>query len=110
MLSEAILPLIDQGVDTLVLACTHYPLVLHLIREIAGPNIQVIDPAPAIARQTKRIWDQLFIPPPPSGEVLFFSTGNAEKLQATAKQLINLSGSIVKVKWHGTQLSTLFQD
>jgi len=110
MLSEAILPLIDQGVDTLVLACTHYPLVLHLIREIAGPNIQVIDPAPAIARQTKRIWDQLQIPSTRSGEVLFFSTRNPKGLQAMAKELINLSGSIVKVRWHGTQLSTVSQD
>ena len=42
------------GVDTLVLGCTHYPFVLPLLRRITGPEVTIIDPAPAVARQVQR--------------------------------------------------------
>lgn len=38
--------------DTLVLACTHYPLVLPLFERILGPSIRIIDPARAVAEET----------------------------------------------------------
>jgi glutamate racemase len=37
------------------LGCTHYPFVIPLIKEIVGPDVTVIDPAPAVAKQTMRI-------------------------------------------------------
>ena len=48
-------PMIAQGMDELVLACTHYPLVRPLIERICGEGVEVIDPAPAVARQVKRV-------------------------------------------------------
>lgn len=48
-------PMRTTGVDQLALACTHYPLIIDLIREVAGPDIRVIDPSAAIARQTRRV-------------------------------------------------------
>ena len=47
-------PLIDRGADILVLGCTHYPFLTPLIREIAGPGVDVIDPATAVARELRR--------------------------------------------------------
>lgn len=55
ILENAILPMLTHGVDRIVLGCTHYPFVIPLIEEIAGPQVQVIDPAPAVARQVKRV-------------------------------------------------------
>ncbi|PQV63099.1 glutamate racemase [Abditibacterium utsteinense] len=43
-------PLLDFGADTVVLGCTHYPLLLAHLQQIA-PHIQFIDPADALARQ-----------------------------------------------------------
>jgi glutamate racemase len=37
--------------DTVVLACTHYPLLLHRLRQLAPWPVNFIDPAPAIARR-----------------------------------------------------------
>ena len=54
LLAAYITPLIKQGADTLVLGCTHYPFLSHLIQEIAGPQVQIIDPAPAVALQLQR--------------------------------------------------------
>ncbi len=53
ILNEALRPMLGRGLDTLVLGCTHYPFVIPLIEEIAGPTIRVIDPAPAVARQVE---------------------------------------------------------
>ena len=47
-------PLIDKGADILVLGCTHYPFMIPLIREVAGPDVDVIDPATAVARELRR--------------------------------------------------------
>ena len=47
-----------QGVDTLVLACTHYSFVIPAIQRMLGPAVSVIDPAPAIALQTDKLWGQ----------------------------------------------------
>jgi glutamate racemase len=57
ILETALKPMLEQGVDTIVLGCTHYPFVIPLIQEIAGPQVRVIDPAPAIARQVGRLLD-----------------------------------------------------
>lgn len=51
-------PLLDAGADRIVLGCTHYPFLRPVIEAIAGPEVQVIDPAPAVARQTVRILEE----------------------------------------------------
>jgi glutamate racemase len=55
ILKDAIEPMVAQGADTLVMGCTHYPFVIPQIKEISGPNVAVIDPAPAVARQVERV-------------------------------------------------------
>lgn len=47
-------PLLAQGADTLVLGCTHYPFLLEPLRRVAGPAVQIIDPAAAVARELAR--------------------------------------------------------
>ena len=51
----SLLPLLEAGADTRVLGCTHYPFLIGTIEKIAHEafpqrNINVIDPAPAVAR------------------------------------------------------------
>lgn len=47
-------PLLAAGADTLVLGCTHFPLLAPLIAELAGPGVTLVDPAPAVAGQLAR--------------------------------------------------------
>ena len=49
-LREIIHPMRARGVDTIVLGCTHFPLIETAIREVAGPDVTIVDPAPAVAR------------------------------------------------------------
>jgi glutamate racemase len=53
-------PVVESGIDTLVLGCTHYPLLAPLIQEVCGPGIQLVDSAMNCAvavKQTLREWD-----------------------------------------------------
>lgn len=47
---EYLAPLIAQNIDTLVLGCTHYPLLKKTLQRILGPRVQLIDSAAETAR------------------------------------------------------------
>lgn len=52
-------PLLDMGVDRIVLGCTHYPfLVPHIERVIAGRDIQIVDSGEAVARRVEWLLDR----------------------------------------------------
>ena len=51
-------PLLDEGADKIVLGCTHYPFLKDVICALAGPDVEVIDPAPAAARHLEDVLTQ----------------------------------------------------
>lgn len=59
---KSLQPLLDAGADRIVLGCTHYPFLRPVIEAAAGPGVKVIDPAPAVARQTVRMLEANAIP------------------------------------------------
>ncbi len=49
-------PMLEQGVDRIVLGCTHYPYLEPVMREIIGDrNVEIIDSAPAVARRVDNL-------------------------------------------------------
>lgn len=58
LLSSYLTPMIQQGVDCLVLGCTHYPYLIPKIKEIVGIKIEIIDSGQAVAKQTKAILEK----------------------------------------------------
>jgi glutamate racemase len=50
IVQEYLAPLRDQAVDTIVLGCTHYPLLAPLIQETVGPAVMLVDSAAETAR------------------------------------------------------------
>ncbi len=54
LVADLVLPLVERGADTLVLGCTHYPLLRGLIAGIAGPGVTIADAGAAVARQVQR--------------------------------------------------------
>ncbi len=51
---EYLKPVICREIDTLVLGCTHYPLIKPLLQELAGNEISLVDSAEAMAEETAR--------------------------------------------------------
>ncbi|MFH1656307.1 MAG: glutamate racemase [Candidatus Nealsonbacteria bacterium] len=52
IIKEYLEPLKNKGIDTLVLACTHYPLLEKAIKEVVG-DINIINPAKSVAKEIK---------------------------------------------------------
>ena len=113
ILEEAIQPMLAQNVDTIVLGCTHYPFVIPLIRDIAGPQVRVIDPAPAVARQAGRLLDAQNLRRVPSQcvdagpAVRFFTSGSPEKMQRLLPLLSVQPGPVEQLCWQGDRLITV---
>ena len=55
---KSLRPLLKAGADRIVLGCTHYPFLSGVISKLAGPDVQVIDPAPAVARHLLDVMTQ----------------------------------------------------
>jgi len=77
-------PLVDQGADTLVLGCTHYPFVEPLIAAVAGPRVALINPAAAVARELRRRLTELSLLAPANhtGRTRFLTSGPPDQLAA----------------------------
>jgi glutamate racemase len=52
---EYLSPMAAANVDTLVLGCTHYPLLKPLIADVLGPQVRLIDSAEETAAETRRV-------------------------------------------------------
>ena len=101
ILEEALQPMLDEGIDTVVMGCTHYPFVIPLIETITGPEVRTIDPAPAIARQTRRLLEEraLLHPEGESGKMRFFTSGNLMAFQRLLPALLDETGPAAGVAW-----------
>ena len=99
MLRHWIEPLQQQGADQLALACTHYPLILEHIIDIAGNRINVIDPAAAIARRVASLLEDYSGLSKTGFEGCFFTT--APKI---AKQSVIVTGEFTNITYcHWTE-------
>ena len=59
LIHNCIDPMLEEGADHIVLGCTHYPFLQPVIEKIAGPSVTVVNPAPAVARQAKRVLESI---------------------------------------------------
>ena len=101
ILEEALLPMLEKNIDTVVLGCTHYPLVIPLMQQIVGENVRVIDPALAVARQTGRLLVARGMRNDSSmkGNVKFYTSGDPDTLKSLLPVLFGESGDVQKAEW-----------
>lgn len=106
ILKEVLEPMRAKGIDRVVLGCTHYPFVIPLIEEIVGPGVQVIDPAPAIARQVKRLLEEhrLGNGSGEKGDTRLLTTGDAAVFERFLAG-VGIEGDVGKLIW-GKDLTT----
>jgi glutamate racemase len=91
-LGRYIRPMLENNADHIVLGCTHYPFLSGLICKIAGDRVTIIDPAPAVALQTKRKVEEFDLSAPPEAAALhsFFTTGDARLMEEFAHRTLHL--------------------
>ncbi|HCU57559.1 MAG TPA: glutamate racemase [Anaerolineaceae bacterium] len=103
ILERALAPMLAGGIDTVVMGCTHYPFVIPLIESITGPGVRTIDPAPAIARQVRRLLEQngFLNPSAKGGAMQFHTSGTPEALAGLLPRLLGEAGPVEGVTWVG---------
>ena len=101
ILDEALQPMLQNNIDTIVLGCTHYPFVIPTIQQIAGDSVRVIDPAPAVAKQIGRLLEArgLRNMSPSKGEVRFYSSGDPDALKSLLPMLLGEWAEVRRVDW-----------
>ncbi len=92
-------PLLAAGIDELVLGCTHYPFLCPLIEQIAGPTVEIIDPAPAVARQTERVIGELGHTAHTSPQHRFYTTGDPARFRDLLRLLISVEADVCHACW-----------
>ena len=106
-------PLLAAEIDQLVLGCTHYPFLRPVIEDVAGADVSVIDPAPAVARQTGRVLAQrgwLAEAYPAQGSSSdrqqcfqpthrFYTTADPIRFEAALRDLLNMKAGVRQAVW-----------
>jgi glutamate racemase len=81
-------PLLAAHADVIVLGCTHYPLVAHIVQRIAGPGVAVIENGTAVAKEVAR---QLTLRGSArtvgTGSEVFWSSGPIQRIEPLLSQL-----------------------
>jgi glutamate racemase len=95
-------PLLEQGADTLVLGCTHYPFVQPLIEEIisrvTSRQITIVDTGEPIARQLVRLLTERgLLHDNDHGAIHGYTTGSETALRTAFSRLLNLQPPVTKI-------------
>ena len=97
-----LLPLLDKKADTIVLGCTHYPFVRHIIKQLATeaghPELMIIDTGHAIARQLKHVLqnNHLLNTNKNTAHFEIFTSGNVPLITQIVKRLLKMNYPITQ--------------
>ncbi len=83
-------PLLDRGVDTVVLGCTHYPFLRSAMTALSGPDLAIIDSGAAVARRTRHVLAEqgLLHTGDVPGRLELFTSGEITHVSAVASRLL----------------------
>jgi glutamate racemase len=95
---EYLSPFAQHKIDTLVLGCTHYPLLKSVIQKVVGRNVRLVDSAEATARTVSDILarEGCAATRQQAGSCLFFSSDAPRKFQELGERFLGQSMSMVK--------------
>jgi glutamate racemase len=97
LVGRYVAPLLERGVDTLVLGCTHYPFLRPTIAAVAGPQVTIVDTGPAVARQVARVAAQRGLPAG-QGCARLWTTGDSTQVTSVARRVLD-EAVVVEIVW-----------
>lgn len=85
-------PLREAGVDTVILGCTHYPLLRPMLQRLLGPRVRIVVSGAALARQVEHALGvrDLANPREGEGEYRFLTTGDPEEFRSLGSRFLQL--------------------
>jgi glutamate racemase len=111
LVEQYVRPLLAEGADTLVLGCTHYPVLRPLIAKVAGPTVTLIDTGAAVARRAASLFDarQDDSHHGPAMNLTLFTTGDVEAFRKGACAILGEIAVVSppeKLTWKNGELTT----
>jgi glutamate racemase len=100
-------PLQKAGIDQLVIGCTHFTFLEEQFRDQLGSGVDIVDPAPAVARQVGRVLEtrQIANMSDTPGTVRYITSGNAENMRSLIVKLIHdEQPNVIAGRWKGDKL------
>ena len=86
---EYLEPLRQTGIDTLILGCTHYPLLMDVIGSVMGPAVTLINASEEAAWDLKRaLRDADLLSPGPGGEATLYASDQPSDFRTVAQQFL----------------------
>ena len=97
VVADTLKPILQKSFDTLILGCTHYPLLSSIIQNVVGEDIQVISSGAETAREVSTILQHqgLNQKNDRTRAHVFFTTGSVQQFQTIAKRWLGLEEQIV---------------
>jgi glutamate racemase len=101
-------PLLDAGIDQLVLGCTHFPFLADTMRGVTGPGVTLVDPSPAVARQVARVLDarEASNGTGAPGAVTYFTSGDTHAFRRVLGSLLGAAvaadADVRALRWTGS--------
>ncbi|KRM24409.1 glutamate racemase [Latilactobacillus graminis DSM 20719] len=89
---QALAPLVGSAIDTLILGCTHFPLLTAAIQQTVGPEVVLVDPAhAAIDSLIQALQDrEELATAPTTGRLQTYTTGSVTNFETIARQWLAL--------------------
>lgn len=83
-------PLVEKGIDTLMLACTHYPLLIPALRELLPADVRLVDSATTCAEHLRRELERLDLLASggAEGRLEVFLTDLSEEFESLARRFL----------------------
>ncbi|HOX23723.1 MAG TPA: glutamate racemase, partial [Elusimicrobiales bacterium] len=96
---EYLSPLKTSGIDTLILGCTHYPVLKPLIQRAMGQKVSLVDSAAAVAEQVRQTLSEFSLQRAAGkGEIAFYTSDDPARFMRLAKNLLGVSPAKVQLK------------
>lgn len=87
---EYLLPLKEFNIDTLVLGCTHYPILFNTINKVIGPEVNLVSSAQEVASVVKKLVEENDIARDPQIEPVYryYTSDNVELFESFGSKIL----------------------
>jgi glutamate racemase len=99
LVKEILAPLVVEGIDELVLGCTHFSFLTPEIQAAVGEGVGIIDPRLAVAKQAQRVLEEAAAlnDTKRQGHTIYITTGDVEHFRRQVETLLGVMDADIRV-------------
>lgn len=99
VVKEALSPIIDKEMDSLILGCTHYPIISDYIQEVMGDEVNLLSSAEETAREASAIlhYHNMMANPNSNPKHIFYTTGDVQQFRNVGEKWLNRNIDVIHV-------------